>query len=474
MGRHSDSGRERDIPKTTLGQRIRNARRALGLTQEALGRPDFTKGFISLLENDRAKPSVVSLERLAARLGRPVSHFLEGDEPLSSATQLSQLRSRGRVELARGSFAAALSTFEEMRRVASSLRDDTAGLQALLGAGEALLGLDRVDEAHAKLHETYDGAQQRRAPIVACRAAYCLATIEARAGRYGQAVALARSALDAAGGLGAGEFALRGEIQLLLGTALSQLGRLADAADAYRAARTMFEEAAEPDRAGKALYELGAMLSSEGNHAGALLQFERARSVLEQHEISRHLSRVSDEAGTLSMRMGESSDAVAHFTASLALKERLRDVPGQCRILTELAKCLHAAGDSERAHELAEQAAARSRDAALPEEEARAQALIGTLAAAAGDLREAQRALVSAARYCEDAGMTLELVPIYKELARIAGLAGRYKDASGYHERVFRLLQGMRPAEIAAAVHAADALAADVPGQRPSPQTAEP
>ena len=41
-------------PKATLGQRLRDARRALSLTQDELGRPDFTKGFISLLEHDRA------------------------------------------------------------------------------------------------------------------------------------------------------------------------------------------------------------------------------------------------------------------------------------------------------------------------------------------------------------------------------------------------------------------------------------
>jgi tetratricopeptide (TPR) repeat protein len=473
VGRHSDSGSGGLPLKPTLGRRLRDARRALGLTQEALGRPDFTKGFISLLENDRAKPSVASLERLAARLGRPLSYFLDGGEAQAPATVLDVLRSRGAAELASRAFAPALTTFEEMHRVAAGLRDVPAGLQAVLGAGEALLGLDRIDDARAKLEEARDRAQQTGALLVACRALHRLAEIELRSGRDAHAVALSRAALDAARGLGAADPLLRGEIHLRLGTALSRTGRFDEAAEAYAAARTVLEDAVAPERAAGALYRLGGVLAGEGDHPGALMHFERARTLFEQHELSRNLSRLSDEAGALLMQMGRPSEAEEHFTASLAVKERLRDAPGACRVLIALARCLHARGERERAEALAKRAAARSREAGLPEEEARAQALLGTLAAAAGDLREAQRALASAARYCEDAGMTLELVPIYKELARVAGLAGRYKDASGYHERAFRLLQTVRPAEIAAAVQSADPSTPADPAARSTPNGAD-
>ncbi|HLW49126.1 MAG TPA: tetratricopeptide repeat protein [bacterium] len=470
MGRHSDGRTDHEALQATLGQRIRDARRALGLTQEALGRPDFTKGFISLLEHDRAKPSVASLGRLAARLRRPVSYFLDGDESLVSARLLDALRGRGRAELARRSFEPALRTFEELRKAASDVCDPAAELHAVLGAGEALFGLGRIDEAWADLQRAHERARQAGNAIVVCRAAHRLGEIELRGGRYAQAVTSSRSALDAARGLGAAEIPLRGEIHLVLGTALFRLGRLDEAAQSYREARTAFDEAAQPHRAGEALYGLGDALSKEGDHAGALLQFERARSLFEQHEAARSLSQAHDHNGALLMRMGRPAEAAEHFTASLALNERLRDIPGECRVLTEFARCLHACGDPAGAKTLAERAAARSREAGLLEEEARAHAVLGTLAAAAGDLREAQRALASAARYCEDSGMTLELVPIYQELARVAGLAGRYKDASGYHERAFRLLQTMRPVDIAAAVQPAEpSTAGNTPAQESPP-----
>lgn len=456
-------GGEPPAAKTTFGQRLRDARRALGLTQDGLGRPDFTKGFISLLEHDRAKPSVASLERLAARLGRPVSYFLDGGEAVISAKFLDVLRSRGRAELTSRRFDAALDTFVEMRRVAAGRRDTLLDLHATVGEGEALLGLDRIDEAHARLVEACARAHTAEAPVLECRASHRLASIELRQARYGRAVVLSRTAVELAERFAGAESSLRGEIYLQLGTALFRMGRLDEAAEAYRAARRIFEEATQPNRVGEALYGLGTVLAKDGDYDGALVNFERAQGLFEQYEDLRQLSHTRDEAGVLLMQLGRPADAVEHFTASLAVKQRIRDAAGECRTLTEFARCLDACGDAARAKELAERAAVRSREAALPDEEARAHALLGTLAAAAGDLKEAQRALAAAARHCEDAGMTVELVAIYKDLAHIAGLSGRYKEATAYHERAFKLLQAVRPPDIAAAVRPAPA------GPQPAP-----
>lgn len=446
----------------TFGQRLRAARRALGLTQDELGGPDFTKGFISLLEHDRANPSVGSLERLAGRLGRPVSYFLDGGSTVVSARFLDVLRSRGRAELTRHRFDAALETFLEMRRIAAGQKDGTVDLHAAIGEGEALLGLGRLEEARTRLEEVAGGAQAAGALSLECRASHRLAEIELRRGHSGRAAALSRSALDLAARFEGAETSLRGEIHLQLGTALCRMGRLDEAADAYREARRIFEEATQPDRVGEALYGLGTVMADDGDYDGAMLHFERAQGLFEQYQDMRNLSRVRDEAGALLMQMGRAPDAVEHFTASLAAKQRVHDGAGECRTLIEFARCVMACGDPARARELAERAVARSREAGLRDEEARAQALLGALAAAAGELKAAQHALAAAARHCEDAGLTVELVGIYKDLAHVAGLAGRFREATGYHERAFQLLQSVRPAEIAAAVRVAPAPAKTV------------
>ncbi|WAA12585.1 helix-turn-helix domain-containing protein [Fervidibacillus halotolerans] len=62
---------------STLGERIRTLRKKRGLTLEQLAGDALTKGMLSLIENNRSKPSMESLSYIAERLGVKVSELLE-------------------------------------------------------------------------------------------------------------------------------------------------------------------------------------------------------------------------------------------------------------------------------------------------------------------------------------------------------------------------------------------------------------
>src|SRR5256885_4464596 len=59
-----------------IGQRLKQARLAAGLTQQQLAGDRYTKAYISALENGIAKPSMAALNYLAPRLGRTASEIL--------------------------------------------------------------------------------------------------------------------------------------------------------------------------------------------------------------------------------------------------------------------------------------------------------------------------------------------------------------------------------------------------------------
>ena len=61
---------------STVGERLRKARRERGLTQDKLAEPRFTKGYVSAVERGTVHPSLKALEFFAQRLGMPISHFL--------------------------------------------------------------------------------------------------------------------------------------------------------------------------------------------------------------------------------------------------------------------------------------------------------------------------------------------------------------------------------------------------------------
>jgi len=60
-----------------LGERIRTLRKQQKMTLEALAGNELTKGMISLIENNKANPSMESLMYIAGRLGVEVSDLLE-------------------------------------------------------------------------------------------------------------------------------------------------------------------------------------------------------------------------------------------------------------------------------------------------------------------------------------------------------------------------------------------------------------
>lgn len=66
----------------SVGERLREARLARGLTQQQLATGLATKGFISQVERNRATPSLPKLLVMAERLGLPLGHFTGDRQPL--------------------------------------------------------------------------------------------------------------------------------------------------------------------------------------------------------------------------------------------------------------------------------------------------------------------------------------------------------------------------------------------------------
>jgi len=75
----------------SLGTRIRKLRKEQKLTLETLAGDRLTKGMLSQIENDKAKPSMESLDYIAERLGVKASELLEQVNPSSIRNLLEQV-----------------------------------------------------------------------------------------------------------------------------------------------------------------------------------------------------------------------------------------------------------------------------------------------------------------------------------------------------------------------------------------------
>lgn len=95
-----------------LGEKLRIARLEAGLSQRQLCGDIITRNMLSLIEHGSAKPSMDTLKLLAARLGKPVSFFLEEDALLSPN---SQVMDAVRKHFDAGNFDGAARTMEDYR-----------------------------------------------------------------------------------------------------------------------------------------------------------------------------------------------------------------------------------------------------------------------------------------------------------------------------------------------------------------------
>jgi transcriptional regulator with XRE-family HTH domain len=69
----------RDVPRL-IGDRIRERRRALGLSQRDLSQPGISYAYISRIESGQRRPSLKALRKLASKL-ETTAHWLETGAP---------------------------------------------------------------------------------------------------------------------------------------------------------------------------------------------------------------------------------------------------------------------------------------------------------------------------------------------------------------------------------------------------------
>src|SRR5207302_7393818 len=67
------------ISARVLGQRIRQLRTRRGMTQQDLAGEDYSKSYISAIEQGKTRPSLNALQRMSARLDVPASTLLDPD-----------------------------------------------------------------------------------------------------------------------------------------------------------------------------------------------------------------------------------------------------------------------------------------------------------------------------------------------------------------------------------------------------------
>jgi tetratricopeptide (TPR) repeat protein len=193
---------------------------------------------------------------------------------------------------------------------------------------------------------------------------------------------------------------IRGLGLLARADALRELGRYAEAAQAYEDAATVFHTAG--DEVGWARTRIGAAANARytGEHAQILSEIDDARAILTEHRLWLRLTRLENNTGGLLSGLGRNAEALAAHRRALAAAERLepRNELLEAEGLATLALAYYQVDDFDTAESL------RARAATIFEREgkfelvARAQRNFARYAAGRGDYSKALAAVMPGRR----------------------------------------------------------------------------
>jgi tetratricopeptide (TPR) repeat protein len=408
-----------DTSLAGLGDRVRERRTQLGMSQARLAEPDFSDSYISLIESGKRDPSPTVIKALARKLGCSATYLECGVGEEALADLKSGVR-QAHSALSAGRTTEALTRFTELL--------DAYGVDAFphlhreiqRGHALALEAADRLDEAIAELMEIgvasrgVDWDEWATVQIALCRChrkrddlAACVATGEE-----------ALTALQAAGE-GSADAAIRVGVALL-DAYLEGGDVLATRQLAARLVRAADEGGSPKVRI--AAYRQAAIAAEvQGDYDTGVRLAERALTVLSEDEDFRAIGWLRVAYASLLLRARpESADQ-----ARTLLLAHEREMAVTASKDGDLAECIIELARAEIALGRAEEAVNQARRAIdilgpVPgRASAQALTVLGEALVRLGQHEEAITALTQGAEYLETAGLPREAAQAWFDVAEL-------------------------------------------------------
>lgn len=420
---------------TGLGDRVRAARKELGLSQAQLAGEELTKGFISQLESGLVRPSIRSLQLIAGRLGKPLDYFLP-DGSLATGKRLAFHR------------LAAEAAAE--RRNWSDVREHVA--QALDSSPE---GRERA----ALLH--------------------LLGRAEVASRRFEQTFELVNE------GLGlidpASEPELAANLLSLRGFTYLELGQLVAATEAYEAARDIVErhEVMDTRLRSRILISLGTVYRRLGRTSKAIASYEPALAMASRASELEVAARGFMGIAVTHYDSGELDIAIGYYHRALDLFRRISDIDFELNAMQSIATVQFENGEIDKAKASADRAMGRALEVGNARWAGVAEVILARIALREGRASDALRMATHAERVlaeaddkiqqadalgaigaaCEELGLAAEAdaaygrsIHLYSEVNDVADRSGmaveyaRVLRARGEIDRAFEMLELARGA----------------------------
>src|SRR6266508_1487407 len=285
-----------------VGLKVRELRTSRQMTQAELAGPDFSKGFISLLETGRTRVSLRAAHVLAARLGVEVTDLLSA--PTTDRQDLEFMLLRAEQELRGGQTKIAAEIAAKWTSKATGvLRARFQRLQA-----RALIETSRSQETVKLLDEALRSFRSLGAKEFVARTLYDLARAHARLGAPGEGI---HYALEAEQALQRGDVIDRALAKMYGALALTRYEEGdKEAALAYaRKSIDAHDALGQYERVAETWNTIGWLFIKREHFGKAAEALDKAEALAREHGIDRLGPWITLNRGALAYARGQHSEA---------------------------------------------------------------------------------------------------------------------------------------------------------------------
>lgn len=432
---------------TTFGQRLRYIRkRVRGLTLEEVAQPRYTKGFLSLLENDKAQPSAEALEYLANKLQVTRSQLLGEPGETHRLVQVQLTRSRA-LRLQGNGNGAHDSAVEALQTLSLSpdlrLRGEcemALGLAELQREGleDALEHLERAREDFERA-----GAVDRQAELFIHlgRLAHRQKDLRLALDHYLKALELSEqvSPFDP-------EILL--QLFASLGSTTQALGDAKEATRWYEKGVELAEQVTDARAAASLFLSLSQAYQEKGDLGLALQHIQKAQDLYQAEEQKTLIADMHNNIGWLYASQDRWDQALPHYEESLRL--RRQDPASIARsgyTYAELARYYLRVGRLAEAEQYGTEALRLVKGENRMQEEGEILATLAGVHAARGRLSEAEALYRQSALAFAEVGLVTRQAQMLSDIGHMWNGAGEPGRANAALVEAVALLQRAVPAE---------------------------
>lgn len=433
-----------DAP-TTLGQRVRQARVARGLTQSELADSRFSKQYVSQIERDQLRPTEATLRWIADRLGVDTQFLATGVDG-RELERVESVIARGEAALEAHDYAEAITLLAGVTESVPAEAAPALDLRALLAESWARMYIGEMRAALPLLTRARELAED---PVFSdvdrAEVLFRLGCCRYRLASVSTALALFTEALDLAERSGIPCDRLRSRI---FGWRSRCYRRQRD----WEAAREDVEralelaEALDDRRATADAYFLGALVSERrGQWVAARSYAERAKVLYEEIDDRANTGKLLTTLGGLTFLLGKPDESIPLFKQAFAVALEVGSDADAAQAVSSLAQVHLRTGQLELAEQQAGHALELLADRVdFIDEIGNAQLVLGRSLLEQGRLEEAEEKFRAAEESFEQLSSASHKAAAWTAQAELAVRRGEKEDAIQLYQQAVEALQDFR------------------------------